>query len=66
MATVTTVKHHGVFEIGSILGKYCLSAIKGCTYIMGGIGGFIIVLALLFPIFFVVTCLLTLVGFLIF
>ena len=63
MATVTTAKHHGVFEIGSLLGKYCLSAIRGCAYIMGGIGGFIIVLALLFPIFLVVTFLLKLVGF---
>ena len=62
MATVSTLKHHGIFEIGSLLGKYCLSAIKGGVYIMGGIGGFIIVLALLFPIFLVVTFLMKLVG----
>jgi hypothetical protein len=48
MATVLTVKHHGIFEVFS---EYCLSAIKGLAFMAGGMGGCVILGTLLLPLF---------------
>lgn len=67
MAKVMTLRKNGVSEGFSLLGRYCLSALKGAGLITGGIGGLVIigiVLALaLFPIFIIGSMLFKLLGF---
>ena len=62
MATVVTVKDQGIFGVFSGVSKCCLFALKGCAYIAGGIGGCVIVAALLLPVFLIVSFLLKLIG----
>ena len=59
MATVLTEKHHGIFEVCS---NCCQSAIKGFCLIAGGIGGFIILAILLFPLLLIGSFLLKVIG----
>ena len=67
MAKVMTLRKNGISEGFSILGRYCLSALKGVALITGGIGGVAIisiVLALaLFPIFIIGSFLFKFLGF---
>ena len=60
MDRVFEEKHHGIFEVCS---NCCQFAIKGFALIAGGIGGFIIIALLFFPLFLVVGFLLKAVGF---
>jgi hypothetical protein len=66
MAKETTVTKNGVVESFSSLGRYCLSAIRGCALVAGGMGGVVIVglllLLLVFPLFVFVSVLLKIVG----
>ena len=67
MAKVMTLRKNGISEGFSLLGRYCLSALKGVALITGGIGGVAIigiVLALaLFPIFIIGSFLFKFLGF---
>lgn len=62
MATVLTAKDQGIFGVFSTVSRCCLFALKGFAYIAGGIGGCVIVAALLLPIFLIVSFLLKLIG----
>jgi hypothetical protein len=62
MATVLTAKDQGVFGVLSLASKCCLFALKGFAWIAGGIGGCVILAALLLPIFLVVSFLLRFIG----
>jgi hypothetical protein len=61
MATVLTAKDQGIFGVLSLVSKCCLFALKGFACIAGGIGGCIILAALLLPIFLIVSFLLRLI-----
>ena len=63
MATALTVKHYEIFGVLSFVKRFCLSAIKGFAYIVGGIGGCVILAALALPVFLIVCFLLKLIGF---
>ena len=60
MDRVLAEKHYGIFEVCS---KCCRFAIRGFALIAGGIGGFIIIAVLFFPLFLVVGFLLKALGF---
>ena len=62
MATILTAKDQGIFGVFSGASKCCLFALKAFAYIAGGIGGCVIVAALLFPVFLIVSFLLKLIG----
>ena len=62
MATVLTAKDQGIFGSLVASAECCLFALKGCAYIAGGIGGCVIVAALLLPVFLFVSFLLKLIG----
>ena len=55
MATVLTAKDQGIFGSLSSVSRCCLFALKGCAYVAGGIGGCVIVAALLLPVFLFVS-----------
>ena len=67
MVKVMTLRRHGMLEVFSLLGRYCLSALKGIVLITGGIGGLAIIgiwlVLALFPIFMIGSILLKLLGF---
>jgi len=63
MATVLTVKDQGIFGAFSFVSKFCLFALKGFVYIAGGIGGCVILAALLLPFFLIASFLIKLIGF---
>ena len=62
MATVLTVKDQGIWGGISTVSRCCLFALKGFAYLAGGIGGCVIVAALLLPVFLIVSFLLKLIG----
>ena len=67
MAKVMTLRKNGISEVFSLLGRYCLSALKGVVLITGGIGGLVIVsivlVLALFPIFIIGSFLFKFLGF---
>jgi len=67
MAKAITLRKHGISEGFSVLGRYCLSTLKGIALITGGIGGLaiiVIVLVLgLFPLFIIGSFLFKFLGF---
>jgi hypothetical protein len=67
MAKVMTLRKHGISEGFGLLGRYCLSALKGVALITGGIGGLaiigIILMLAVFPIFIIGSMLFKFLGF---
>ena len=57
MVKEMALRKNGIYEVFGILGRYCLSAIKGIAFITGGIGGLaiigILVALALFPFFII-------------
>jgi len=66
MVKETAVAKNGIVESLSSLGRNCLSALRGCALVAGGMGGVVIVglllLVLVFPLFVFVSVLLKIVG----
>ena len=66
MSKETTVAKNGIVESLSSLGRNCLSGLRGCALVAGGMGGVVIVglllLVLVFPLFVFVSVLLKMVG----
>ena len=67
MAKVMTLRKNGISEGFSLLGRYCLSALKGVALIAGGIGGLaiigIVLVLALFPVFIIGSFLFKFLGF---
>ena len=63
MARLLTAEHHEGIEVFSFVTKVCLLTLKGFTYIVGGIGGFLIIASLALPFLLIVGFLLKLMGF---
>ena len=67
MAKVMTLRKNGISEGFSLLGRYCLSALKGVALITGGIGGLaiigIVLVLALFPVFIIGSFLFKFLGF---
>ena len=63
MAKALTVEHHEGIEVSSFENAVGLLAIKGFVYIVGGIGGCVIVASFALPFVLIVAFLLKLMGF---
>ena len=49
MATISTTKDLGIVDVFSAISRWCLTAIKGFAFMVGGMGGCLILGTLLLP-----------------